>query len=1306
MKKQRGKSSSFRKFARVIGLHADWRDNLRRVAVPFFATLAMMVAAGSAFGQDRHWTNTTNSGNTFATGTNWAEGTAPTSTENAIFDQASNYNVVFAANAASNKLYVNGGNTTFQGNFLYQLTENGFIENGSTLNLGGTSLATGTNYNFYVGDSTTGNTLNMSLGSNLSNRSGYIGNQAGSSGTANVTGGSHWNNSTYLYVGNEGNGTLNVSNGGQVSSGSWTTIGQIMGANGSATVTDAGSVMNVGSMYVGTRADGTLDILNGGVVNSGSTYLGYLNNFGVYYAGNGVATVDGVGSQWNDTGTFYLGHRGRGQLNIQNGGVVNSENVAITYNGASGYDENGVGVVDGAGSAWNVNNDLTFGGGNGSLTIQNDGLTAVAGTTTVSSNGTIYVNTGSLDINTGSTITGGLSTGVLTMSGGLTNVAGSTVLDATGTLNLNGGELRTQNFTSNAGGIFSHDGGTLSINGGTLDLGSITSLTLDSTGGTTGLNLMNGSSYSLSNTLNVGDTGNASLGVQNGASISSYVLYAGNQAGSNGTVVVDGAGSTLDSTGYLYVGYAGDGTMTVSNGGVFNGTYYDYVGYTGTGELNILSGGKFNSGSGYGLFIARNSGSVATVNIDGVGSELNSDWFQSVNGNGTTNITNQGLANISGDTRLYANGTLNVSTGELNVDSTHTATAGMNTNMLSTYGGTVNVDGVTRVGANGTLLINGGTLSTGSFNHTSGGSFDFRSGSMVVNNGVFDPGTTSYTLDSTYAGVTLNIDSGGSANFADGFTIGSNGTLDLAGVFDSGDLTNTSGGTVNVNGGISTVNGDFDNSGSVFSFNAGTVNIENGSFNSGVASFNLDSVSGTSTLNLNGGSTMDYQDTLTVGANGRLNVETGDIDVSDGMNASTGFSSGTLMIAGGRVNADGNLRVGHNGTGLVQLDGGSLSVTGQFSLDAAGTVNLNAGTLQFGSTSFDEFKAINKSVGSEIIGQVDVLAGQVVDVNEMDNLSGSLNSLTNQIVWNNGGTILGDGSVQGSLLNATDAELRVAAGNRIRFSTFDASHSNFGRIDVVGTSSSTSEIEFEGNLVNETDGLFTARNALIRFDRGMQNDGQFSVALGDADVYGNINNDGTIGIGGNSNLSLLGDLHQFGDLNILSGSKLIVFDDYFGYGYNGTGELEILGTLDVGSSPGVAEFGGDVTLGSETLIELGGMQLGDYDKLIVRGDLTLNGQLDVAMWDGFELTGNDEFLIAEIDGQQIGDFWGLNEGDVVGNFNGLDLMISYKAGDGNDVSLFTAVPEPTSNAICMAVLLVACLAGRRVRKRLEIAGKV
>lgn len=81
--------------------------------------------------------------------------------------------------------------------------------------------------------------------------------------------------------------------------------------------------------------------------------------------------------------------------------------------------------------------------------------------------------------------------------------------------------------------------------------------------------------------------------------------------------------------------------------------------------------------------------------------------------------------------------------------------------------------------------------------------------------------------------------------------------------------------------------------------------------------------------------------------------------------------------------------------------------------------------------------------------------------------------------------------------------------------------------------------------------------------------------------------------------------------------------------------------------------------------------------------------------DGFSLgSGAVEFLIVDVSGDLFGQFVNFNEGDLVGIYSGRELFITYGAGDGNDVALFSAVPEPAA-AMLFAMGAIACGLRRR-----------
>jgi hypothetical protein len=122
------------------------------------------------------------------------------------------------------------------------------------------------------------------------------------------------------------------------------------------------------------------------------------------------------------------------------------------------------------------------------------------------------------------------------------------------------------------------------------------------------------------------------------------------------------------------------------------------------------------------------------------------------------------------------------------------------------------------------------------------------------------------------------------------------------------------------------------------------------------------------------------------------------------------------------------------------------------------------------------------------------------------------------------------------------------------------------------------------------------------------------------------------------------------------------------------------GEISPGFSAGSLVIDGDLQHESDGVlrIQLGGDVPGSqYDQLNVLGDLQLAGQLQIEFIDGFTLQESDIFEIIDVGGSLAGTFEGLQQDDLVGQFNGVNLYIRYDWGDGNDVALYT---EPSGLA--------------------------
>jgi T5SS/PEP-CTERM-associated repeat protein len=247
----------------------------------------------------------------------------------------------------------------------------------------------------HVGSRGTGS-LGITGGGAVSSPTGSIGHEAGSSGTVSVDGaGSVWANSSELRVGNyDSTGSLSITGGGQVTNTSGY-IGEDNSSTGTVAVNGVGSLwVNSSELRVGGRGMGSVGITSGGtVLNANGTV-------GDYY-GSGTVTVDGSGSAWHTNGALTIGSNyGTGSLGITGRGAVYSTNGTI----GEGDGSRGTALIDGPGSRWNVSTGLTLGlmggdlGGRGTLEVRNGGVLAAAAGVTLGVNGTLRGN-GTIDAN-------------------------------------------------------------------------------------------------------------------------------------------------------------------------------------------------------------------------------------------------------------------------------------------------------------------------------------------------------------------------------------------------------------------------------------------------------------------------------------------------------------------------------------------------------------------------------------------------------------------------------------------------------------------------------------------------------------------------------------------------------------------------------------------------------------------------------------------------------------------------------------------------------------------------------------------
>jgi T5SS/PEP-CTERM-associated repeat protein len=324
---------------------------------------------------------------------------------------------------------------------------------------------------------TSGGTLTISSGGQVSNSNAYVGRNSGSTGAVTVDGsGSTWTSSAVYLGGSDtaagGTGVLNVNtgatvdiantlkiwsggtvnlNGGTIQTGSLDKVGTFSWTAGTLRLTNQSPIIETGAnpfgaslsvaaakifqisqdLTVGGTTGGTLTISNGGQVSNSNAYVG--RNSG----STGTVTVDGSGSTWTSSALYLAGSDtaagGTGVLNVNPGGAVNVSNTLKIWSGGS----------------------LNLNGG-----------TANLGTLTRDGGGRINFTRGSLSYTGDLTVgTGGLlgdSDLNLSSAQNLT-LTGTTTINPFWTLNLSGGTFNTGILAVN--GAFNFTGGTLRITG-------------------------------------------------------------------------------------------------------------------------------------------------------------------------------------------------------------------------------------------------------------------------------------------------------------------------------------------------------------------------------------------------------------------------------------------------------------------------------------------------------------------------------------------------------------------------------------------------------------------------------------------------------------------------------------------------------------------------------------------------------------------------------------------------------------------------------------------------------------------------
>lgn len=411
------------------------------------------------------------------------------------------------------------------------------------------------------------------------------------------------------------------------------------------------------------------------------------------------------------------------------------------------------------------------------------------------------------------------------------------------------------------------------------------------------------------------DSPNAGLTITNGGFLEVYAnSYVGKNAGSSGTLTVSGAGSKYRGTGYgtTYVGYSGDGTLVVTDGGTVDAP----------------------------VAVARQAGSTGTVTVSGEGSSISVISSLGIGGTATLTVTDGGrVDNIS-----------DITNADITISGAGSSVAGK----IGIAGGTLLVtDGGTANGSENTANFRGTATSDGQVTITGTGS-SLSAQSLTVG--------SSHKADMRVAdGATVTVKNGLTISSEAGYIVPIPGFEQFNRPPSEASMTVTGEGTTFTAGdGMRLAQGG-----------KGTLTVSDGAvFTSGGISRFANHVDAVATINL--GAAADESaiaaGSIDLGSDVRLSVGTTNIvfnhtsdDATFNAALTTGTGSATISQMSGGTTISGDSS-GFFGT--TNVTGGALYVTDAL----GGTFNVTGGTLggtgTIGSGTTDTTVASTTTIGS------------------------------------------------------------------------------------------------------------------------------------------------------------------------------------------------------------------------------------------------------------------------------------------------------------------------------------------------------
>jgi hypothetical protein len=976
-----------------------------------------------------------------------------------------------------------GTNTIFPNNYLYV----GFLAGSTgTYTLGGTGTLTANSYE-YIGYSGTG-TFNQTGGTHTMgpNLILFIGNNSGSMGTYNLSGGTL--TAGYEYVGASGMGNFNQSGGtNTINTGYSLVVGASAGGTGTYALSGTGLLTANGDEYVGYLGTGSFNQTGGTNNLAGSNSLlrlGYsAGSTGTYTLGGGTLNAKGgeiigesgtgnfnqtsyltthtigagasliLGDNAGAIGTFtlsgflsaggpeYVGFSGAGTLNQNTIANANSNTIASGYHLYLGYNAGSTGTYNLTSWAGSISaNGNEYVGFNGTGIFNQS-----SGTNTIAAGGILVIANSPGSSGTDALSGGSLTAPTVYVGGNPSGAGGVGILNvsATGTLT-----------TSGTLKVYDTAGSAVNLSGGTINVG-----TIDLSGNFTRLHWTSGTLHLTNSGVNIDNSPDANLGSSltlgpGQTLIGESAIGAAEVIGSTGTGSLTQTGGINNVAGEnnIFLGrfIGSSGTYTLS-GGLLNASSYETVGEDGAATFSQTGGANVIK---YGLVVAEYATSTATFTLSG-GSVTN--LYEDFGADGISVFTQTAGTTTSSNDLYLAHGPAGSATYSLSGGSAAFGGSAYVGGGFAGAGGTgvltVSGTGVLTVAAAltafntpGTVInLNGGTINAGALNFNGVPSlFNWTSGTLnLTSNVTFDSGAAA-TSTSTAFGPTLTLTANQTFKVTANETLGGAGPFSLilnsgSAHFVTGYLTVSPSGALTQNAGSylyaaafiqagGTINGTLQNQGA-FAYQSGAFNGR--LLNQGTVSF---------VGNFTVGNGVENDTSLTLTTGQTLTVH------ASGMGGTGIDNFGSLIVSGGMVTGDapvlnefGGTISGHGVITPPLTNNGTITVSDILALSGGAT---NFGLVQGNGT-------ISGGFANNAAGTVNVGGGNSLAITS-DWPNAGLVVLQGQTARLGGGAITNTGSIQGQgLINSNVA--------------------NSGTVEALGGT-----LSFGGTLTNPAGGLLTS----------------------------------------------------------------------------------------------------------------------------------------------------------------------------------------------------------------------------------------